>query len=116
MINRAAVMLKYKHQAIEWINEADPVNDNPGITSEDTNSERTVYLIRDEDGDNPSVLQEWIKLNYKILFENELEGWYVDENLWPKNRTLKLFQKWFDIECHTVIEDTVGTPINDDEI
>ena len=116
MIDRAAVMLKYKSPAIEWINEVDPVNDDPRITSEDVNSERTVYLIRDEDGDDPSVLQEWIKLNYKILFENELEGWYVDENLWPKNRTLKLFHKWFGIECHTIIEDTVGAPINDDEI
>ena len=54
-------------------------------------------------------------MNYEALFENELEGWYTDESLWPKKRDLKLFREWFNVECHTVIEDTVGLPIEDDE-
>ena len=54
--------------------------------------------------------------NYEALFEAELEGWYTDETLWPQKRTLKLFHQWFEVECHTVIEDTVGTPIVDEDI
>ena len=29
---------------------------------------------------------------------------------------MKLFDEWFKVECHTMIFDTVGGPIEDDEI
>lgn len=115
MINRAAVILKYKSPAVRWINEADPYSDDFKITLESVNEDRTVYLIRDIDADTPDDLKQWIKLNHKVLFENELDGWYTDESLWPKKRDLKLFNEWFEIECNTVIIDTVGSPIEDDE-
>lgn len=115
MINRAALILKYKKPAIKWINEADPVNDDPQITADDVNQERTVYLLREDVAETPELLEEWVRMNVDVLFERELEGWYPDENLWPKNRTYNLFKKWFETECHTVIEDTVGEPIIDEE-
>jgi len=115
MINRAAVILRYKEPAVAWINEVDPHSDEPGITIDFVNDERTVYLIRDIDADTPEDLEEWIELNYDVLFESELDGWYTDEDLWPKYRSIKLFRKWFDIECHTVIVDTVESPIEKDE-
>ena len=68
----------------------------------------------DEEAAVPEALEEWIKMNYEALFENDLQGWYTDESLWPKKRDLKLFREWFDVECHTVVEDTVGVPIEDD--
>jgi hypothetical protein len=115
MINRSAVILKYKDPAIKWINASDPFNDDPGITIDSVNDDRTVYLIREEDADTPDILNKWIKMNYKNLFENELEGWYTDESLWPPKRDLKLFKKWFDVQCYTVLIDTVEAPIIDDE-
>ncbi len=117
MINRSAVILKYKDPAVKWINEADPYDDDPGITAASVNTDRTVYLVREEDADGPDALkEEWVSLNYEALFENELEGWYTDESLWPQDRTLDLFYKWFDVECHTVIIDTIGSPIENEEI
>ena len=112
MINRSALILKSKEPFVRWINEADPYEDDPGISIENVNKDRMVYLITDEDGEN---VEEWVSLNFKTLFENELEGWYADETLWPKKRDLKTFQEWFDVECHTVIIDTVDDPIQDDE-
>ena len=53
---------------------------------------------------------------YKQLFESEIEDWYTDESLWPKNRTRKLFDEWFDVDCHSVLIDTVDGKIIDDEI
>ena len=60
LINRAAVILKYKAMAVQWMNEADPYKDDSGITVEDVNKERTVYLISDEDGDTPETLERWL--------------------------------------------------------
>ena len=111
MINRAAIILKYKEPFLRWMNEADPNVGDPSVTMENAHDDRNVYLIGDEDGEN---FEKWISANCKTLFENELEDWYTDESLWPKKRDKKTFNEWFTVECHTVILDTVGDPIEDD--
>ena len=112
MVNRSAVILKYKTPIVEWINDTDPREDFPELNLEEANREKTIYLISEHDAEN---LDRWLKMNFKSLFESELENWYLDDCMWPKKRTMKVFQGWFDVECHTVIIDTVGTPIEDDE-
>ncbi|NBC05364.1 MAG: hypothetical protein GVY20_16895 [Bacteroidetes bacterium] len=114
MLNRTALILRYNEPAIRWINEADPVEESMVITGEQVNSERTVYLISDDDGENGETQQAWIKRNFRHLFETELEGWYTDPELWPKPLTLKLFHEWFDTEFNSIIIDTVDGPIFDD--
>ncbi len=100
---------------MRWINVADPSPRGEPIALSDVNEERTVYLISDTAGDSPATFHRWLKRNYSALFEMELEGWYTDPTLWPKNRTFKLFQEWFEPEYHTILFDTVGDEIVDDE-
>ncbi len=100
---------------MRWINEADPDPEGINITVEGVNRERTVYLISDADADTDNDIRRWVEHNFRALWELELEGWYTDEDLWPKNRTLKRFDEWFDVECHTVLVDTVDGPLIDDE-
>ena len=114
MVNRTALILRYKEPAVQWINEADPVEDAIVLSVKEVNTERTVYLISEEDGENGETQQAWIKRNFRNLFESELEGWYTDPDLWPKPRTLKLFYEWFETEFNTVIIDTVDEPLFDD--
>ena len=113
MVNRAAVILRYKDPFVKWIKEADPIKDSTEVTMASANEERTVYLISDGDAEN---IDRWIRENQCALFESELEGWYTDESLWPKKRDLKTFKKWLGVECHSVVLDTVGDQIFDDEI
>ena len=115
VLNRAAVILRYREPAVRWINQADPDVDGPEIGLKAANEEATVHLISDEDGDGPNAVNQWLKGNYQELFESELEEWYSDPELWPADRTLELFRAWFDVECHSVIVDTVGGQIYDDE-
>ncbi len=112
MVNRAAVLLRYKEPILRWIKEADPLDDSAEITLSIVNEERTVYLVSDGEAEN---IDKWIRANYSVLFESELEGWYADESLWPKKRDLKIFTEWFEVECHSVVLDTVGGRIFDDE-
>lgn len=115
MVNRAAIMLRYKETAVCWINKADPYVETPAIDIDKANQERTVYLVSDEDGDGIDAATQWVKENYETLFESELDGWYTDPGLWPEKRTFKLFKEWFDVECHSVLVDTAGGGIYDDE-
>ncbi len=113
MINRGALILKAKEPFVQWINMADPNNKAPKVSMAEVNEDRTVYLIDDREAENPS---EWIMLNCANLFETELEDWTTDESLWPPNRDLDLFNKWFAVECHTVLIDTCAGPIADNEV
>lgn len=116
MINRACVLLKYKAPFVNWINRADPAGENPNLTIEEVNSDRTVYLVHEEVADAPEMLEGWLKQNCETLFESELECWYTDESVWPKNRNFALFNQWVSAECHSAIVDTLDTPIVDDEL
>ena len=111
MINRSCIILKLKEPAIRWINKADPDPDFK-ITLDYANNDSTVYLIQVDDGIDDMAMG-WVELNYSMLFESELESWYTEESLWPQDRTLKLFKEWFDVESHSVIEDTVKGKVKD---
>jgi predicted XRE-type DNA-binding protein len=54
MINRAAILLKLKQPAIDWINEVDPV-DNHRVNLKSANEDRTVYLVDDEVADDADI-------------------------------------------------------------
>jgi hypothetical protein len=45
------------------------------------------------------------------LFEDFLEGWYQDNSLWPKVLGPELFEKWFAIENHSMVIDTIDEPV-----
>ncbi|MEX0648266.1 MAG: hypothetical protein WEA56_09075 [Balneolaceae bacterium] len=49
MINRTSFLLRYKEPAIRWINDADPIKDAMVLIEKEVNSERTVYLISDDE-------------------------------------------------------------------
>ncbi|EHZ2552553.1 hypothetical protein K5N22_004206 [Vibrio vulnificus] len=115
MLNRGALILRYKQPAIDWLNKVDPTG-SCELTLEHANEDRTVYLVSVEASDTPETIKRWVKLNHSALFERELFDWYADEVLWPPKRTWSLFQKWFTIECHSVVEDTMlGHPIVDED-
>lgn len=112
MVNRAALLLRYKEPFIQWINTSNPDGKGQDISIEEADQDKIVFLIDEEEAEN---LEEWIALNHQALFETELEGWYTDESLWPQNRDLDLFYQWFTVECHTMLLDTGTEPICDDE-
>lgn len=111
MLNRAAVIVRLKQPFVDWINAVDP---DPGnrVTLDDVNEENNVYLIEVEDQEE---LDSWLELNHDILFEVELNGWYTDPALWPQDRSLAVFKDWCSLELHTVVYDTAGSPLEDDE-
>lgn len=115
MLNRCAIILKYREPMIRWINEADPYDDLPDVTAESIRNERTVYLLPEIPMNVEEEVERWAIANMDVLLESEFGGWYNDPDLWPKDRTPEFFRKWFEIEYHTVILDTVGGRIYDDE-
>jgi hypothetical protein len=114
MLNRSVLIVRPKQPFVDWINTADPEpDDDPHVfTLTEVNEDATAFLVEVEDEDE---LEKWLKKNWQPLFEEQLEGWYVDPELWPQARTLKMFREWCDFQLHTVVLDTGSTPLYDDE-
>ena len=116
MINRAALLLRYKTAALKWIIESDPQDATlRQLSLEDINKDRQLYLIHEIDAQTVADWREWIERNFEAIFENELASWHIDDELWPEKLSLALFDEWFDVECHTMVTDTVASPIEDDD-
>src|SRR6266542_6968917 len=79
MLNRAALILRYKHPFVDWINAADPSPSSHTLTLAEVNQEHTVYLVEVEDEDE---LSRWLARHHEELFDEELKGWYTDPALW----------------------------------
>jgi hypothetical protein len=112
MLNRAALILRYKQSFVDWINAADPSPTSHPLTLAEVNQEHTVYLVEVEDEDE---LAEWLARHHEKLFEEELKGWYTDPALWPRDQSLEMLQEWCSFELHTVVVDTGESSLEDDE-
>jgi hypothetical protein len=108
MLNRGVLIVRPRQPYLDWAAGLD----DSGIVP-DPNDERTIYLIPGYEDDD----QAWAILEevYAEVFERELDGWHTDEAAWPQNRDFAMFQEWFDIELHSVVEDLCADPLIDDE-
>lgn len=111
MLNRAALIVRYKQPFVDWINSVEP-NPQQRMKLAEANDNNSVYLIEVDDEDD---LPEWLKVNGAALFEAELSGWYPEQNVWPKDRSLATFNKWCAVELHTLVFDTGTTPMTERE-
>ena len=101
LINKAAITVIPKEPFIKWVQSTDAKAAE--ISDESILSYSRVYLVDDSlDGDDPEKL---IKRNFKVIFEEELAGWYTDEEAWPKKMDLRLFKQWFHVKVHEIVVD-----------
>jgi len=111
MINRCALLLRPRQPFLDWIN-AGEMADKTVYTLTEIQEDPQVYLI-------PECFYvkeawDWVYKEFDFFFEEELEGWNIDDKTWPKDRTLEMFKAWFDIEILTGVTDAVDEPIEED--
>lgn len=115
MVNRGAFLLRYQPAAVAWINAVDPQPGASPVTIADANDELNVYLVGDDVVGSADALGRWLRRHYRGLFELELEGWYPDRSVWPKDLTFALFSTWFRVERHSVVLDLQGGELRSDD-
>jgi hypothetical protein len=96
-INRFAVILVPTEACLEWVRSC-PGDDMPLGTVE---REPTVYLIPESD----AVPDAFLRRHYKAIFEGELNFWYTDPDMWPKDRSFKTFKTFFTVQVSTMVFD-----------
>ena len=111
-INRTAVVIKPKQPFIDWLNSIP--DENIDFTLEQISNDNITFLIPQYD--NPEDSKRYIEKRFNQIFEWELFGWITTEELWPKNRTWKMFQEWFSVEINSEIFDLVDSEIEKEEM
>lgn len=109
MLNRAVLIVRPAKPFLDW---AAGLDDSGLVPS--PNDEQTVYLVPQFQNDEER--EAVLNAVYAEVFERELFGWHIVPEDWPKNRTLKTFRAWFQIEMHSIVEDLVDGPRIDDEL
>lgn len=103
MLNRAAIIVRPDRPYLGWAASLD----DSGMVPE-VDGERNVYLIPVFDDEDEA--KKILKMVFSSIFENELNDWHTDESAWPRDRSFKVFRKWFKIEMHSVVHDLCGYP------
>ena len=80
------------------------------VTLDSLRSDCTVILL--PEFNEPEEAVAHIDEQYEQLFKVEVASWYDDEDLWPKDMSLKAFWEWFDVEIHSTVLDTVDADIS----
>ena len=92
IVNQTTIVAKPKQPFIDWFNTHG--DDLKMVAMEGISF--TSYLIPD-DFDELNYL-EFVKKNFKIIFQEELNSWSLDRNTWPRPLSYKVFSEWFKIE------------------
>lgn len=110
MLNRGVVIVTPKQPYREWAERLD--ENGPGLLP-GGEGERNIYLIPPfvTDDDAWEILED----HYEQIFDNELGDWHNDPDAWPQNRTFELFQQWFHVEFHSVVEDLCDYELSDED-
>ena len=107
VINRSVLVVVPKQPFLDWLHEADPSSES--LTLEDLRREPSVYLLPAHDME--SGLEKCLKRLCKAIFEEQLDGWYRVETLWPRDRSITAFREWFEYRFHSMPIDLANEPL-----
>jgi hypothetical protein len=107
-VDRMVALVRPQKAFLDWLNQL-PGNEYE-LTLDQIRSDCTVLLV--PEFDEPEEAIAYIDDIYTQVFEMELASWCEDHKLWPRERSLRLFWEWLDVEIHSTLIDTVEAPLS----
>jgi hypothetical protein len=103
--NRSVVNLFPTKLYLDWLNYIRGSDASLGIND----LEPISFLIKDFEIN--SEFDNWLEINFQMLFEIRLNYSCIDKTLWPLVRTFEVFKDWFEIRFCNLILDLEDEPI-----
>jgi len=95
-----------KEPFFEWAKSLEEVDESElELELNDLKNDTSAYVVPPIE--SVADLQEIINSTYETMFNNELYGWSQDATKWPENRSVELFNDWFDLSVHSVAYDLI---------
>ena len=108
LVNRGFLIVRPKQAFFDWANQFDEAIQ----FSEADEIEPNVYMIQEDFMDVEPIIEQ----HFKKIFEAELLAVSDDENEWPENRKMEVFQEWFSIEVGSMVFDLEKTDLKREEM
>ena len=109
-INRTVLLVTPNQPYIDWANSFE---DGGPLFKEDSNRGTAILIPDTYDEYN---YENWVKKNWRQIFEEELESWMLDTSYWPEKLTYKMFKKWFTVLVADMVIDLGKKPIEMEEL
>jgi hypothetical protein len=61
-------------------------------------------------------LEKYLKKFCKKIFEEQLDGWYRVEKLWPRDGSITVFREWFEYRLYTMPIDLTNQALDWEEL
>lgn len=86
---------------LDWIKRVDPIS--PQLTLEELRQEQDAFLNSQRASETVEDAERWIHRRWKVFFVSFLHELYTEESWCPKNRSIKMFKEWFEVQCHSMV-------------
>ena len=97
IVNSSYITIHPKQAFWDWANK---YNTEVSFDADDA-TEGTVYLVEEDFFDFEPVLEK----NFKKIFKNELSSITDEEEYWPEERTMEVFENWFTVDFGSIVVD-----------
>lgn len=111
-IDRAIVIVRPLQPFADWLNSS-PANAGYFTGLSELRQDPTAYLI--PEFDTEAEARAYLREIFEDIFIVELEGWLRDPDAWPRKRDYATFQKWFEVEFHSMVLDPYENDIVKEE-
>ena len=101
MINRSALVVRPGQPFLDWLHRVDRTSVE--LTLEDLRREPAIYLLPEWETEREAL--EYLACVSNEIFEEPLNGWYRVPAVWPGDRELHTFLRWFECSFHSVVVD-----------
>lgn len=109
LVNRSVVIIKPKQPLVDWVNRTPEVRLPKRLSLADMRNYRTVLMV--PLGANVVEALAYVDPIKPYLFEMQLNLWYKDPRVWPRERSNAAFDEWFELEIHSLVVDLVEYPL-----
>jgi hypothetical protein len=106
-LNRSAIVITPQQPFLDWLHATDPTSIE--LTLLDMTRDPAVYLIPECDSDEDVL--EILRNLCEYIFEEQLAAWYTETSVWPRDRSLDVFRRWFDFSHHSMLIDLCDEPL-----
>lgn len=107
IVDRMVALVRPRQPMLDWL-MGQPDND-VDLSLDQLRADCTVLLV--PESEEPEGVIAYIDEICEQVFEMELSSWYEDRARWPKDRSLRTFWDWFDVEVHSLVIDTQEDPL-----
>jgi hypothetical protein len=100
-MNRSAVVVTPAQPFLDWLHRVDA--SSADLTLEDLRVDPSIYLLPEWESDE-DALDKLAKVSAEI-FTEQLHSWHRVESVWPQDRDVDTFLRWFDCSFYSMVLD-----------